>query len=175
VALHGRDPDWDAVNYMEQDLLVPCGTSIHATQAMTTIIFYSKPGCVTNARQLTLLEAAGHEVVVHNLLAESWTPARLKEFFSGRPVAEWLNRAAPRVKSGEIDPHHLTEESALALLVAEPLLIRRPLLEIGAARLAGFDLETLRAHISLLEEAPAADLQACAHEATRPDPGSTAA
>ena len=30
---------------------------------MATVTFYEKPGCVTNARQKRMLEAAGHTVV----------------------------------------------------------------------------------------------------------------
>ena len=55
------------------------------------------------------------------------------------PVASWFNTAAPRVKSGEIDPDELAAAAALALMLAEPLLIRRPLLEVEAQRCAGFE------------------------------------
>jgi nitrogenase-associated protein len=111
---------------------------------MATIVFYEKPGCATNARQRQMLRAAGHEVVVRNLLAEPWTAARLREFFSRLPVADWLNRAAPRIKSGEIDPSTLSDQTALELMLADPLLIRRPLLEVGSMRIAGFDVDLLR-------------------------------
>jgi len=57
------------------------------------------------------------------------------------PVAQWFNRAAPRVKSGEIVPEQLGADAALALLLAEPLLIRRPLMQRtdDGTRLVGFD------------------------------------
>ncbi len=48
---------------------------------MTAIVFYEKPGCLTNARQRRLLEAAGHQVVRRDLLAEPWTAGRLRDFF----------------------------------------------------------------------------------------------
>lgn len=112
---------------------------------MATIVFYEKPGCVTNARQRQMLLAAGHEVVTRNLLAEPWTATRLREFFMSLPVMDWFNRAAPRIKSGEVDPSVLTAEGALDLMLADPLFIRRPLLEVGELRIAGMDTETLRA------------------------------
>jgi nitrogenase-associated protein len=111
---------------------------------MATIVFYEKPGCATNARQRQMLQLAGHEVLARNLLAEPWTAARLREFFARLPVPDWLNRAAPRIKSGEIDPGALTAEIALDLMLADPLLIRRPLLEVGSLRIAGMDPETLQ-------------------------------
>ena len=106
---------------------------------MTRIVFYEKPGCANNARQKEMLLAAGHELFEKNILTEPWTASRLRQFFGARPVAEWFNRAAPRVKGGEITPEALTEAQALQAMVADPLLIRRPLLEAGEIRLAGFD------------------------------------
>jgi nitrogenase-associated protein len=106
---------------------------------MAKIVFFEKPGCANNARQKALLAAAGHEVDARNLLTERWTAQRLRPFFGARPVAEWFNRAAPRVKSGEVVPEQLDEASAIALMLAEPLLIRRPLLQVGNRCEAGFD------------------------------------
>ena len=74
---------------------------------MATIQFYQKPGCVTNARQKRMLEAAGHTVIARNLLAEPWTEERLRGFFGSTPVTAWFNPAAPRVKSGEVSPAKL--------------------------------------------------------------------
>jgi nitrogenase-associated protein len=108
---------------------------------LATVIFYEKPGCKTNARQRRLLEAAGHNVVAKNLLSEPWTEDRLKGFFAGTPVASWFNPAAPRVKSGEVDPEAIDASGAFALMLSEPLLIRRPLIESGEQRCAGFDRE----------------------------------
>src|SRR6266581_3640923 len=71
---------------------------------MATITFYQKPGCKTNARQKQLLEAAGHIVTAKSLLTEPWTDERLCGFFGSTSVASWFNPAAPRIKSGEIDP-----------------------------------------------------------------------
>ena len=70
---------------------------------------------------------AGLRLEVRNLLAEPWTPERLRPFFGDRPVADWLNLTAPRVKSGEIDPESLSEAEALHLLIEDPIPIRRPL------------------------------------------------
>ncbi len=107
---------------------------------MATILFWEKPGCSGNARQKTLLAASGHTVVARNLLAEPWTAERLRAFFGARPVAEWFNRAAPRVKSGEVRPESLDERAALALMLEDRLLIRRPLMQVGERCEAGFDM-----------------------------------
>lgn len=116
---------------------------------MAKIVFFEKPGCANNTRQKALLAAAGHEVDARNLLTEKWTARRLRPFFGARPVVEWFNRAAPRVKSGEVVPERLDEANAIALMLAEPLLIRRPLIQVGKRREAGFDQELVDAWIGL--------------------------
>lgn len=116
---------------------------------MARIIFYSKPGCKGGTKQKVLLTAAGHEVIPYNLLTEPWTVERLRSFFGDRPVAEWFNSSAPKVKSGEIVPEKLDEQTALALMLKEPLLIRRPLLEVGEQREVGFDVQKIDTWIGL--------------------------
>ena len=117
---------------------------------MAKVIFYEKPGCGGNARQKALLIASGHEVEARNLLAETWTASSLRPFFGARPVLEWFNAASPRLKSGEIRPEALTEQDALALMLQDPLLIRRPLMQVGARLEAGFDAGKLDAWIGLV-------------------------
>ncbi|CAG0950696.1 hypothetical protein MTYP_00174 [Methylophilaceae bacterium] len=116
---------------------------------MAIVTFYEKPGCANNSRQKAMLAAAGHTVQAKNLLIEPWTKERLLSFFGNRQVAEWFNRAAPRIKSGEIIPESLDADTALAMLRAEPLLIRRPLIEADGRRETGFDQELIDAWLGL--------------------------
>ena len=132
---------------------------------MTHITFYEKPGCGGNARQKALLLAAGHTLDVRSLLAAPWTAEALLAFLAPLPVAEWFNRAAPRLKSGEVVPEQLSAEAAMALLLAEPLLIRRPLMEAAGHRLVGFDPQQVDGLWGLTAEGaglPAARAEGCA-------------
>lgn len=106
---------------------------------MKPIVFYEKPGCANNTRQKTLLQAAGYAIEARDLLIHPWTAETLRLFFGSRPVAYWFNRAAPRVKTGEIVPETFTESAALAAMLADPLLIRRPLIQLAEQRMIGFD------------------------------------
>ncbi|WP_036263334.1 ArsC/Spx/MgsR family protein [Methylocapsa aurea] len=138
---------------------------------MADIVFYEKPGCANNARQKQLLEAAGHKLDVRNLLNEPWSADRLLAFFGRRPVAEWFNKAAPRVKSGAIDPEKLDPAGAIALMLAEPLLIRRPLMESGGVRAVGFDPAYVDSWVGLTNpRAQGADLETCRRGSSTPDP-----
>lgn len=136
---------------------------------MATVIFYEKPGCINNTKQKALLLAAGHQLQARNLLVESWTAANLRRFFGSRPLAEWFNASAPRIKSGEVIPSELDESTALALMVADPLLIRRPLIQVGEVYEVGFDAAQIDAWIGLQSTDPSSlDLETCprTHEAT---------
>jgi len=116
---------------------------------MAKVIFYEKPGCINNTKQKALLKAAGHEVLAHNLLTQSWQIEDLRLFFGELPVCEWFNRTAPRVKSGEVVPEKIDAETALGLMVNDPILIRRPLIQVGDRREVGFDTELVDHWISL--------------------------
>jgi len=110
---------------------------------MSTVIFFEKPGCTGNARQIALLHAAGHQVIIKDLLSHKFTKDELRSYFGSLPVYEWFNTSSPKIKSGEINPLLFTDEKALELMLTEPLMIRRPLMEIDGIKYAGFDIKRL--------------------------------
>jgi nitrogenase-associated protein len=116
---------------------------------MAKVIFYEKPGCGGNARQKALLIASGHELEVRNLLTERWTETSLRPFFGSKPLPEWFNVSSPRMKSGAVKPDELTPDAALAMMIADPLLIRRPLMQVAERRESGFDHAKVDAWIGL--------------------------
>jgi nitrogenase-associated protein len=128
---------------------------------MAIVVFYEKPGCANNTRQKVLLAAAGHTVLAKSLLTEKWDAQRLREFFGTLPVAAWFNPSAPRIKSGEVQPDVLDESAALELMQADPLLIRRPLMEVDGQRRVGFDQDAVDRWIGLASKMPRENLEAC--------------
>lgn len=116
---------------------------------MATITFYEKAGCAGNARQKALLTESGHQVLARDLRHKDWSNFALLEFLAGLPLAQWFNPSAPAIKSGEIVPAELDEPTALALLRENPLLIRRPLMQVGDERKVGFDTTAVHAWIGL--------------------------
>ncbi|MBF0447867.1 MAG: hypothetical protein HQL67_06670 [Magnetococcales bacterium] len=121
---------------------------------MATVVFYEKPGCINNLLQRTLLKNSGHVVTVRNILTTQWSADKLRWFCSGIPVNKWFNRSAPQVKSGMIVPAQLSEEQALELMVSNPLLIRRPLMDVSGFPVVGFDLAELDRTIGLVKGQP---------------------
>jgi nitrogenase-associated protein len=129
---------------------------------MATILFYEKPGCKNNTKQKELLQAAGHQLEVKNLLTEAWTIEKLRPFFGPLPVVDWFNRSAPRIQSGEVNPSRLDETTALQLMIVDPLLIRRPLMQVGTEYRVGFDQEQVNRWVGLeTETSPVQDLETC--------------
>lgn len=133
------------------------------------IRFFEKPGCVNNTRQKRMLTAAGVRFEARDLLAEPWTLARLRPFFGERPLATWFNPSAPRLKSGEVNPALLDEAAALAAMVADPLLIRRPLIAGDGWFRCGFDPDELERLLGVhFATRPLADLEHCPHPDRNP-------
>jgi nitrogenase-associated protein len=137
---------------------------------MTHLVFFEKPGCGGNARQRAALEAAGHRLERCNLLTTPWTPESLLAFLAPLPVPDWFNRAAPRVKSGEVQPDLLDADTALALLLGEPILIRRPLMQRvdDGTRHVGFETAAVDAWVGLgTNPASPRSLEGCASPTER--------
>jgi len=106
---------------------------------MAKIVFYEDPSCLVNTEQKAMLTNAGHEIEIHDLMAEPWSPPSLRPFFAARPVAEWFNMSNPRVRSGEINPSEINPQAALVAMMMDPGLIRGPLIRCGNRCSAGFD------------------------------------
>ena len=129
---------------------------------MATIQFYQKPGCATNARQKRMLEAAGHTVIARSLLTEPWTAERLRGFFGSRRSRRGSIPPLPASSPARSILRRLDAASALALMLDDPLLIRRPLVEADGQRCAGFDREPVT---SLLGDRPDEDAEKCSRPA----------
>ncbi len=128
---------------------------------MAQVIFYERPGCVNNARQKALLWASGHEVESHNILTTPWTAASLRPFFGDRPIREWFNQSAPQIKMGEITPENLDETTALELMIQDPTLIRRPIIQVGNTCQLGFNRAVINEWIGLASPKGLEKLDAC--------------
>ena len=113
------------------------------------LVFWEKPGCKGSLRQKEILIASGHELEVKNLLTEVWTAEKLLLFFGARAVEEWFNPSNPLIKSGEIVPAEVSPKDALQMMISEPLLIVRPLMQTGDERLAGFEVQEVHNWIGL--------------------------
>jgi len=130
---------------------------------MVEIIFYEKPGCINNSQQKKLLRQAGHTVVAKSLLSEDWSKEsqQLLDFFAEKPISDWFNPSAPMIKQGLINPLQIDPQQAIKIMLAEPILIRRPLIQIGNKKISGFNLIEIEQFIGLSGISAPQDLESC--------------
>jgi len=147
---------------------------------MKTIVFYEKTGCVGNLQQKDFLRSWLHEnkygndyrLEVRDLLNTHWSETELRRFFADKPIRQWFNQSAPKIKSGEIDINNFGEKQAISLMLAEPILICRPLLQYDAVKQSGFVDGPVLAALDIYLT-PGADLQSCPMSGTQPACGET--
>ncbi len=112
------------------------------------VIFYEKTGCSGNERQKKLLSNHGISFQTRSLLDTKWDKESLNPFFNGLEKEDMVNKFAPQVKNGEIDIAALSKDELVELMINEPILIKRPLLEIGANKICGFDIEKINQYLN---------------------------
>ena len=127
------------------------------------VTFFEKKGCSTNAKQKKILSELGLSLNIVDLLSYPFTKQELKELFNHLPVAQWFNKNAPKIKSGDINPHDMDELTALNLILKEPILIHRPLIMMRGKRMVGFDLETICSELDIDYEESDEDFESCSH------------
>ena len=109
--------------------------------------FFEKPGCINGEKQKRILQAAGHELQLLDILSFPWTMELLLPFVAGKEPAAMMNFTAPAIKRGEIVPAELSFNEALALMVSHPILIKRPLIRIADLSLQGFTDPRLKPYL----------------------------
>lgn len=105
---------------------------------MTDITFFEKPGCINGEKQKAILRAAGHSLCCIDILSYSWNREKLLAFVAGKAPVEMMNHTAPAIKKGEIIPDRLSFTEAVEMMVADPVLIKRPLVEVDGLSIQGF-------------------------------------
>ena len=104
-----------------------------------TIHIFGIKACDTMKKARTFLEARGLPHVFHDYKVEGVTPERLAGWAAKVGWEKLLNRAGTTFrKLPEAARADLDEARAIALMVAQPSMIKRPVLEAGDALLVGF-------------------------------------
>lgn len=113
------------------------------------VVFYEKTGCLGNKKQKELLKANGVDFEVKSMLDTKWEKSTLESFFDGLEINQIVNEAAPKVKSGEINFKTISKEQLLEKMIAEPILIKRPLIIVGDKKICGFNITQLNDALNL--------------------------
>ena len=116
---------------------------------MYQFIFYEKSGCLGNIRQKEILKSYGLNIVVKNLLKIKWSYEELYSYFEDLEPSQMFNIFAPQVKSGSIDINSITKYDAIKLMIENPILIKRPLIDINGTKICGFDLKKINKELDI--------------------------
>ena len=108
---------------------------------MPTIIYGIK-NCDTRKKARAWLDAHGVAYAFHDYKTAGVEKDKLKQWSDKVGWETLLNRAGTTFKKlPESDKEGLGEKKALALMLAQPSMIKRPVLEIGGKLLVGFKRE----------------------------------
>ena len=115
-----------------------------------TIAIYGIKNCDTIRKARAWLDERKVEYAFHDYKAAGITAERLKLWCAELGWENLLNRAGTTFrKLPEADKQELTEEKAIALMLAQPAMIKRPVLDLGKVRLLGFSPQTYQEAIRL--------------------------
>ncbi len=103
------------------------------------ITIYGIKNCDTMKKARTWLDKAGVDYAFHDYKASGIDKASL-EAWAGKVGWEvLLNKAGTTFKKlPDADKANVTEKKAIALMMAQPSIIKRPVLDIGGKLLVGF-------------------------------------
>ena len=106
-------------------------------------LFFEKSGCGGNARQKELLKKHNITFEVRDLLNTKWSYEDLVGYFDGLEIVDMFNSFAPQVRDKEIDITKLSKDEAINLMIRNPILIKRPLMQINGTKICGFDIDKI--------------------------------
>ena len=103
------------------------------------ITLFGIGNCDTVKRARAWLDARGIEYAFHDYKRAGIDEARLRAWSAELGWDRLLNRAGTTFrKLPDADKRALTEDRAIALMLAQPSMIKRPVLDLGDRRLVGF-------------------------------------
>jgi Spx/MgsR family transcriptional regulator len=104
-----------------------------------TVTIYGIKNCDTMKKARAWLDSHGVSYAFHDYKSAGIESDRLKAWSDELGWETLLNRAGTTFrKLPDADKERLTESKALALMTAQPSMIKRPVLDLGRKRLVGF-------------------------------------
>lgn len=110
---------------------------------MKTITIYGIKNCDTMKKARAWLDKQGVDYAFHDYKSAGIDKERLEKWAKKAGWETLLNRAGTTFKKlPDKDKTGLTEKKAIALMLAQPSMIKRPVLELGGGKLlVGFKPE----------------------------------
>ena len=110
---------------------------------------YGIKNCDTIKKARAWLEARGTAYDFHDYKLAGIDEARLRGWVAELGWEKLLNRAGTTFrKLPDAEKEGLDADKAVALMLAQPSMIKRPVLDLGGRRLVGFDAKAWEAAVS---------------------------
>jgi arsenate reductase len=104
------------------------------------IILYGIRNCDTVKKARAWLDARGVAYGFHDYKTAGIDEARLRGWAAELGWEKLLNRAGTTFRNlPDADKAGIDEDKAIALMLAQPSMIKRPVLDLGERRLVGFN------------------------------------
>jgi arsenate reductase len=113
------------------------------------IVIYGIKNCDTMKKARAWLDKHGANYSFHDYKAAGIDRARLERWCKEVGWEKLLNRAGTTFrKLPDADKADLTETKAIALMLAQPSMIKRPVLDLGRTRVVGFSADLYKAEVT---------------------------
>lgn len=89
------------------------------------------------------LSHQGVEVEERDFFRDPFTEGELKALLGTRPATDLLAWRSPALKALNVEPGSLGREELLRLMLREPRLLRRPLVQVGETLIPGADIKAV--------------------------------
>ncbi len=110
-----------------------------------TLTLYGIRNCDTMKKARAWLDEQGHDYAFHDYKIAGIGRAQLEAWCDELGWERLLNKSGTSFrKLPEADRQDLDARKAVALMLAQPSLIKRPVLDLGARRLVGFKPDAYR-------------------------------
>ncbi|WP_396593075.1 arsenate reductase [Brevundimonas sp. R86498] len=107
-----------------------------------TYTLYGIPNCDTVRKARIWLDQHGHAYAFHDYKKAGIDQASLERWVAGHGWETVLNRAGTTFRAlPEADKAGLDADRAIALMLTQPSMIKRPVLDLGDRTLVGFKPE----------------------------------
>ncbi|WP_292071042.1 ArsC family reductase [Brevundimonas sp. UBA7534] len=111
-------------------------------------VLYGIPNCDTVKKARVWLDQHGVDYVFHDYKKAGADRAKLEQWVDEHGWETVLNRAGTTFKKlPDAAKADLDRDKAVALMLAQPSMIKRPVLDLGDRRLVGFKLDAYAASL----------------------------
>ena len=101
------------------------------------VTIYHNPRCSTSRKTLALLRDKGVEPKIIEYLKDPPSAAELKKLLGQMKMSAKALVRKKEVAAAGIDPANMTEDAVIAAMVANPILIERPIVVSGSKAALG--------------------------------------